>query len=119
MPAYIERKDGKQEIRREWRTPHIIEWSQPNDPMSWDPTGAALSADAVEKMARTLCGADGNDPDSRIILTELPKLSGLASRYCLAPEERYVVPAWHLYFSMACSALAEMNSIKPFNAERR
>ena len=61
----------------------------------------------VERVARALCRAEGNDPDAKCLRAgvHLVYLQGLAAGARYAPEDWRLTPVWTLYAPVARVAL--------------
>ena len=72
----------------------------------------------VERVARAMCKADGNDPDGMCIKCgyQLEHLSGMAKGAQYMPRESVLVPAWVLYAGAAKTAIIELEAaaMEPF-----
>lgn len=62
----------------------------------------------IERIARAMCKADGNDPDEGSCRFKMPVLSGLAGRATRAPSGAEIQPTWTLYYNAAEAAIIEM-----------
>ena len=72
----------------------------------------------VERVARAMCKADGNDPDAKCLRSgsALAHLSGIAAAAQLAPRDCSLWPAWMLYAYAAEVAISELEAaaMEPF-----
>jgi hypothetical protein len=74
-----------------------------------------IDLNLIERIARAMCKADGNDPDRLCLVhASLPHLRGLASSFQIAPQtvpSREVTQAsWKLYASAAETAILELEA---------
>ena len=68
----------------------------------------AIYPETIERIARAMCEADGNDPDRKCMRFMPPHLNGLASRALQMPNEGIVSPAWMLYGHLAEAAIGAL-----------
>lgn len=61
----------------------------------------------IERVARAICKATGNDPDWQIIAYETPRvMSGKARKIVVSPD--HLKPAWTAYVVEAAAAIEEL-----------
>lgn len=64
----------------------------------------------VERVARTMCRADGNDPDALGYKHHEYIYSGLASQFKQPVSSECAQPLWHVYAPLAAEAVIEINA---------
>ena len=79
---------------------------------------AAVDPKLIERIARAMCMADGNDPDEKCLGTgvELRYLLGLVRYSRVAPPDSSLVPAFAFYLAAAEAAITELEAaaMEPF-----
>lgn len=63
-----------------------------------------LQPHEIERMARTLAEADGNDPDRLMFQVQVEKVRGREGYF--VPPSDFCFPAWKAYRALAIEALA-------------
>jgi hypothetical protein len=58
-----------------------------------------------EYVARAMCERDGHDPDAMVFEVALAK--GPLNSF-IAPDDRYLVPAWVMYAQLAATAITAL-----------
>ena len=76
----------------------------------------AIDPKLIERIARAMCKADGNDPELMCYQTQDYHLCGVARSAKVRMDESCCSPAWHLYYRMAEAAILELEAaaMEPF-----
>lgn len=72
----------------------------------------AINPKLIERIARAMCKAEGNDPDAKCLRAgvSLMHLSGVVAAATYEPHETQLRPAWALYAYAAATAIIELEA---------